>query len=107
MSNLSPNSYYLPPKKEEPKPLTKPILNIGHDKEYKLGREWPRRYHKYLNKRDKANIYGNDVADQANSNAIELEVLPLNAQQEDFLNNIDGRSEKMIKDDIDDELLED
>ena len=107
MNALSPNSYYLPPKKEQPKPLKKPICNIGHDKEYKLSKEWPRRYHKYLNNRDKQNIYGTDIADQSNANIVGLEVLPLNTQQQEFVDTFDGRNEKFIKEDIDDGYFED
>lgn len=84
MNAIAPNSYSLV-NKVEPINLTRPIVSQGTDKEYPHEKEWPRRYHKYLNNRDKANIYGNEVADAANGNAVRLTVLPLNAQQEDFL----------------------
>lgn len=89
MNAIAPNSYSLV-RKEEPINLKRPILNMGTDKDYTHGTDWPRLYHKYLNKRDKANIYGSDVADAADANTIGLTVLPLNAQQEDFLDqNLD------------------
>lgn len=81
---LTPNSYSLV-SKDKSVPVNHPIVKLEHDVEYKRRPDWPRVYHKYLVDRDKQNIYGTDVADQSESNVAEIDVLPLNAQQEDFL----------------------
>ena len=69
---------------EEEKPFA-PFAVVQHDIQFTKDPPWPRVYHKNMSYEDKKNFYGNEVADASEGNVYELDFLPLNAQQEDYL----------------------
>lgn len=80
---ISPNSIS---SSKQPDPPVELGLQVGHDNNlYKTKPAFPRRYHKYLNQKDKSNIYGTEQADSLYGNVSEIEVCDLTTNQIDFL----------------------
>lgn len=69
----------------------------------KLTSNIPRAYHKHLRRSNMENIYGKDIADEAESNVTAIEVEPLTPVQEDFLKD---ESDKIVPIENYDEVIE-